>query len=48
MDKIYSIGQFAEMIGKSVHTLQVWDRKGILKAYRSPSDRRYYTHSTLR
>ena len=44
MDKIYSIGQFAEMIGKSVHTLQVWDRKGILKAYRSPSDRRYYTH----
>lgn len=45
MDKIYSIGQFAEMIGKSVHTLQVWDRKGILKAYRSPSDRRYYTHS---
>lgn len=44
MEKIYNVTQFAEMIGKSVKTLQKWDRDGILKAYRSPSNRRYYTH----
>ncbi len=27
-----------------MNTLQKWDRKGILKAYRSPTNRRYYTH----
>lgn len=32
------------MIGVSVKTLQRWDYDGKLKAYRSPSDRRYYTH----
>ena len=45
MEKIYNVTEFAEMIGKSVKTLQKWDRDGILKAYRSPSNRRYYTHS---
>lgn len=45
MEKIYSVTDFAEMIGKSVKTLQRWDREGILTAYRSPSKRRYYTHS---
>ena len=33
------------MIGKSVKTLQRWDRDGVLVAYRSPSNRRYYTHA---
>lgn len=33
------------MIGKTVKTLQRWDREGILTSYRSPSNRRYYTHS---
>lgn len=32
------------MLGVSVKTLQRWDNDGKLKAYRSPSDRRYYTH----
>jgi predicted site-specific integrase-resolvase len=32
------------MIGRSVNTLQKWDRKGVLKAHRSPTNRRYYTH----
>ncbi|MHB1501736.1 MAG: MerR family transcriptional regulator, partial [Candidatus Dormibacteria bacterium] len=32
------------MIGRSVSTLQRWDREGILKARRTPTDRRYYTH----
>lgn len=39
MEKVYNVTQFAEMIGKSVKTLQKWDRDGILKAYRSPSNR---------
>lgn len=45
MEKIYNVTEFAEMIGKSVKTLQKWDRDGVLTAYRSPSNRRYYTHS---
>ena len=27
-----------------MNTLQKWDRKGLLKVYRSPTNRRYYTH----
>nr|DAI10028.1 MAG TPA: serine recombinase [Caudoviricetes sp.] len=45
MQKIYNVTEFAEMIGKSVKTLQRWDNEGILKAYRSPSNRRYYTQT---
>lgn len=35
---------FAELLGVSVKTLQRWDREGILKANRTPTDRRYYTY----
>ena len=45
MEKIYNVREFADMIGKSVKTMQRWDREGILTAYRSPSKRRYYTHT---
>ena len=45
MEKIYRLNEFAEMIGKSIQTLQKWDRDGVLKAYRSPTNRRYYTHT---
>ena len=44
MEHIYSPRQFGKLIGKSVNTLQKWDRKGILPAFRSPTNRRYYTH----
>jgi putative resolvase len=44
VDTIYSPKQFGQLIGRSVNTLQKWDRKGILKAHRSPTNRRYYTH----
>lgn len=44
-NKIYTPQQFAEMIGKSVITLQRWDKKEVLKAYRTPTNRRYYTHA---
>jgi len=34
----------AKLINVSVKTLQRWDNKGLLPAYRTPTDRRYYTH----
>lgn len=40
----YKPQEFAEMIGVSVKTLQRWDKEGKLKAYRTPTDRRYYNH----
>src|SRR5215471_5658265 len=44
MENTYSPKQFGQLIGKSVLTLQRWDRAGILKAHRTPTNRRYYTH----
>ena len=40
----YKPKEFAELLGVSVKTLQRWDREGILKANRTPTDRRYYTY----
>ncbi len=37
-----SIGQAAKRLGVSIDTLRRWDKKGKLKAIRSPTDRRYY------
>ena len=39
----YKPKEFAKMIGVSVKTLQRWDKDNVLKAYRTPKDRRYYT-----
>jgi predicted site-specific integrase-resolvase len=39
--------QFARIIGVSVKTLQRWDNEGKLKAYRTLSDRRYYTEEHI-
>lgn len=44
-ERLYAPREFGKLIGRSVATLQRWDRQGILKAYRSPTNRRYYTHS---
>ena len=41
----YKPQEFAEMVGVSVKTLQRWDNEGKLKAFRTPSNRRYYTHN---
>lgn len=41
---MYSTGKFAALLGRSVKTLQMWDRTGVLKAHRTPTNRRYYTH----
>ena len=35
---------FAELLGVSVKILQRWDRDGILKENRAPTDRRYCTY----
>ena len=35
---------FGKLIGRTTGTLQRWDRKGILKAKRTPTNRRYYTY----
>lgn len=40
----YKPKDFADLLGISVKTLQRWDRDGILKANRTPTDRRYYTY----
>lgn len=45
MDKQYKPNEFAKLINVSVRTLQRWDNEGTLTAFRSPTNRRYYTHS---
>jgi putative resolvase len=40
---MYTVAEFAERIGVTVHTLQRWDREGTLIAKRTVSNRRYYT-----
>ena len=45
MDKQYKINEFAKMVNVSVRTLQRWDNEGTLVAFRTPTNRRYYTHS---
>ena len=40
----YKPKDFAELLGVSVKTLQRWDRDSVLKANRTPTDRRYYTY----
>ena len=35
--------EMAKRLGVTVKTLQIWDNNGILKAHRTPTNRRYYT-----
>lgn len=44
MKQNYKPKDFSKMIGVSVSTLQRWDNEGTLKAFRTPKDRRFYTH----
>jgi len=44
MKHTYSPKEFGRLIGRTTNTLQRWDRQGILKAHRTLTDRRYYTH----
>jgi hypothetical protein len=40
----YKPKDFAELINVSVKKLQRWARENVLKAFRTPTDRRYYTY----
>lgn len=40
----YKVGEFAKMIGRTVSTLQRWDRDGTLVARRTEGNRRFYTY----
>jgi predicted site-specific integrase-resolvase len=42
--EIYPPREFGSLIGRTTNTLQRWDRQGILKAHRTSTGRRYYTH----
>lgn len=44
---MYTIGEFAKLINRSVKTLQRWDREGRLTAHRTSTGRRYYTEQQL-
>lgn len=44
MVSTYKPSKFAEMLGVTVKTLQRWDNENILKAFRTPTNRRYYTN----
>ena len=44
MKSTYSPQEFGQLIGRKTKTLQKWDREGLLKAHRSSTNRRYYTH----
>ena len=39
----YKPNEFAKLINVSVRTLQCWDVGGKIKAFRIPTNRRYYT-----
>jgi putative resolvase len=42
--KIYSPREFAQLVGRTTQTLRRWEREGHLRAHRTPTNRRYYTH----
>ncbi len=45
--KKYKVGQFAKLLNVTVKTLQNWDKQGTLKAYRTPTNQRFYTEEQL-
>lgn len=44
MKSTYSPREFAQLINRTVKTLQRWDREKSLVAHRTVNNRRYYTH----
>ena len=43
----YKVGEFAKLLNVTVKTLQNWDKQGSLKAYRTPTNQRFYTEEQL-
>ena len=48
MSKLYSIGEFAERIGRPVRTVRRWEHEGKLIAKRLPSGHRHFDESDVR
>ena len=46
-DKVHSVGKFAKLIGKSVRTVQRWDKDGLLVAKHSATGRSFYTQLSI-
>ena len=44
MTTIYTPREFAKLVKRTPLTLRRWEKAGILQAYRTPTNRRYYTH----
>ncbi len=42
--RTYTLGEFSKLTGFGKSTLQLWDRKGVLVAHRTLTNRRYYTY----
>ena len=47
MTDIIQVNQVLELLKIKYDTLRSWDKKGILKAYRTPTNRRYYTRAQI-
>lgn len=46
--KYYTVGEFAELIGKNAQTLREWDKKNVLKPHHiAPTGYRYYSQEQL-
>ena len=45
--KRYKVGELAKLLNVTVKTLQNWDKQGTLKAYRTPTNQRFYTEEQL-
>ena len=47
MEKVYKIGEFAALTGRSPQTLRDWDMSGQLPARRTPTNHRYYIETDI-
>ena len=47
MEQIYKVNEFAKLLNVSIKTVQRWDSIGTLKAFRTPTDRRFYTQTQV-
>ncbi len=46
--KYYTVGEFAELIGKNKQTLREWDKRNVLKPHNTaPTGYRYYSQEQL-
>ena len=47
MNTFLSVTKAAQLLGRTTKTLQKWDREGKLRAFRTATNRRYYTSDQL-